>query len=269
MRAVLPGDRRESQSTRPVDHGRPGTAVLVVTPHRLDRDLLGAVLAARRDFIVVAAVGTRAELVAAKTGARPDVVLLELTGPAAASRLRVVDVRHQFADVPILAMTAHGEEECPILRLARHQAETGHAADVSPTPDCLAVAVMQGAHGAIRRTGSIEDLCLALHQVASGAICFDAGLSERLVRWSRYARGKGAKTLLSPREVDVARLIVGGHSNKEIAERLSMSEATAKKHVGHLMLKLELEDRLQLGLFLTRHRFLLEKHPHQADPGDS
>jgi len=48
-----------------------------------------------------------------------------------------------------------------------------------------------------------------------------------------------------------------------------MSEPTAKKHVGRLMLKLEVDDRLQLGLFLARPRFLLEKHSHQPGPGDS
>jgi len=108
MRAILPAVHRKSEPARPVDDGGPGTAVLVVAPHQLDRDLLGAVLAARHDFVVVAMVGTRAELVAARKGARPDVVLLELTGPAMASRLRVVDVRPQFPDVPILAMTRHG-----------------------------------------------------------------------------------------------------------------------------------------------------------------
>lgn len=234
-------------------------AVLLVIPHRLDRELFHLLLTSRPGFVVTAAVGTRSELKAATSGPRPDVVFLELTGPAAANRLRVVDVRHHFPGVPVLATTPHDQEECPILHLARQRAESGGVGEVSLTPDCLAVAVMQGAHGAIRRTGSIDELCVALLRVANGATWFDDGLSERLVRWTRLARRKPGRPLLSPREVDVARRIVGGHSNKEIAAQLGLSEPTVKKHVGHLMEKLELSDRLQLGLFLVGHRFLLEK----------
>jgi DNA-binding NarL/FixJ family response regulator len=234
-------------------------AVLLAIPHRLDRELIQFLLASRPGFVVTAAVGTRSDLKAAASGPRPDVVFLELTGPATVDRPRVVDVRHYFPGVPVLAATPHDQEECPILRLARQRAASGGVGEISLTPDCLAVAVMQGAHGAIRRTGSIDEFCAALLRVANGATWFDDGLSERLARWTRLSRRKTGRPLLSPREVDVARRIVGGHSNKEIAAQLGLSEPTVKKHVGHLMEKLELSDRLQLGLFLVGHRFLLEK----------
>ena len=234
-------------------------AVLLAIPHRLDRELFQFLLTSRPGFVVTAAVGRRSDLKAAASGPRPDVVFLELTGPAAADRPRVIDVRHHLPGIPVLATTPHDQEECPILHLARQRARSGKIGDAFPTPDCLAVAVMQGAHGAIRRTGSIDELCVALLRVANGATWFDDGLSERLVRWKNLDRKESGRPLLSPREVDVARRIVGGHSNKEIAAQLGLSEPTVKKHVGHLMEKLELSDRLQLGLFLVGHRFLLEK----------
>lgn len=257
-----PVTRHDEVGPRPI-------AVLLAIPHRLDRELFNSLLAVRPGFVVAAMVGTRSELEAASCGPTPDVVLLELTGPVATSRLRVVDVRHHFPGVPVLATSPHDEDECPILHLARQRAESGQVGEASPMPDCLAVAVMQGAHGAIRRTGSVDEFCAALRQVAQGATWFDKGLSERLAQWAHIARAKPGRPLLSPREIDVARQIVGGHSNKEIASQLRLSEPTVKKHVGHLMEKLELSDRLQLGLFLVRHRFLLEKTLHQAEISDS
>ncbi len=64
---------------------------------------------------------------------------------------------------------------------------------------------------------------------------------------------------LSERELDVAGLIAGGCSNKEIATSLSIGVPTIKKHVGRLLKKAGLQDRLQLGLFLARNPLALRR----------
>ena len=63
---------------------------------------------------------------------------------------------------------------------------------------------------------------------------------------------------LSSRELDVAELISVGRSNKEIAQALGISEPTVKKHVGHILDKLGLQDRLQVGLYVARNPLVLQ-----------
>ena len=72
---------------------------------------------------------------------------------------------------------------------------------------------------------------------------------------------KQVRRALSPRETEVASLLAEGRSNKEIADRLDVSEPTVKKHIGHVLRKLALQDRLQVALFVSRHP---EYVTHQA-----
>ena len=73
------------------------------------------------------------------------------------------------------------------------------------------------------------------------------------------APGRGTGEPLSERELDVAALLAEGLSNKEISTALDISEPTVKKHVGHILEKLGLADRLQAGLFLARNPLLLRR----------
>jgi len=63
---------------------------------------------------------------------------------------------------------------------------------------------------------------------------------------------------LSSRELEVAELISAGRSNKEISSALKISEPTVKKHVGHILEKLGLQDRLQVGLYVARNPLVLK-----------
>ena len=69
----------------------------------------------------------------------------------------------------------------------------------------------------------------------------------------------GGRPLFSDRETQVAALIAEGQSNKEISTSLGISEPTVKKHMGHILEKLGLADRLQAGLFLARNPLLFRR----------
>ena len=69
-------------------------------------------------------------------------------------------------------------------------------------------------------------------------------------------RAGAGRKLFSERETQVAALISEGRSNKEISTGLKISEPTVKKHVGHILEKLGLADRLQAGLYLARNPLL-------------
>jgi len=69
----------------------------------------------------------------------------------------------------------------------------------------------------------------------------------------------GQQAALSQREMEVAGLIADGRSNKEISQALHISGPTVKKHVGHILGKLKLQDRLQIGLYVARNPLVLRR----------
>ena len=119
--------------------------------------------------------------------------------------------------------------------------------------DCLQLAVSEGALGALRRDAEPEELFQAVRAVAQGNAWFEPRTAAAI---SRSAPPNEALAL-SARELEVAGLISDGRSNKEIGKALGISEPTVKKHVGHILAKLGLQDRLQIGIYIVRNPLLL------------
>lgn len=97
--------------------------------------------------------------------------------------------------------------------------------------------------------------------VAAGDALLAPSITRRLVE--RFARpeaapaiSRGALATLTPREVEVLKLIARGYSNAEIAAQLFLSEATVKTHVARILPKLELRDRVQAVVFAYESGFV-------------
>jgi DNA-binding NarL/FixJ family response regulator len=110
-------------------------------------------------------------------------------------------------------------------------------------------ALRAGASGFLLKDVTPEQLVASVRTVGEGDALLAPSITRRLVE--RFARRDQAVTsnadlsTLTPREVDVLRLIARGLSNAEIAERLFVSEATVKTHVARILAKLALRDRVQ------------------------
>ena len=112
-------------------------------------------------------------------------------------------------------------------------------------------AIKAGASGFLLKDIPGEDIVIAIRQVAHGA---DALLSPAVTRRliERFARERAALTVasrqladLTPRELEVMKLVAQGLSNSEIAGALALSQATVKTHVARILMKLDLRDRVQ------------------------
>ena len=68
--------------------------------------------------------------------------------------------------------------------------------------------------------------------------------------------GDGREALLSPRELEVLRLVAEGHDNAEIASRLVISLPTVKHHISNILLKLQVENRIQAAVYAVRSRLV-------------
>lgn len=109
-------------------------------------------------------------------------------------------------------------------------------------------AIRAGAAGFLLKTGPADDLVRAVRVVASGESLLSPSVTRRLVEeFARRPSGAppAAVNELTPRELDVLRLVARGFSNAEIAAELVVETSTVKSHVASILSKLDLRDRVQ------------------------
>src|SRR3954447_9334361 len=118
-------------------------------------------------------------------------------------------------------------------------------------------ALRAGASGFLLKDRPPEELLAAIGVVVGGDALLSPSITRRLVE--EFARRPGAESApsalgeLTPRELEVLRLVARGRSNREVADILVISEATVKTHVGSLLAKLGLRDRVQAVVFAYEH----------------
>ena len=114
-------------------------------------------------------------------------------------------------------------------------------------------AIRAGASGFLLKTTPPEQLVEAIRVVAAGEALLSASVTRKLIE--EFVRRAPAQTVTLPegvltdRELEVLKLVARGLSNAEIADRLFLSEATVKTHVGRVLGKLQLRDRAQVVVY--------------------
>jgi DNA-binding NarL/FixJ family response regulator len=199
--------------------------VLLVDDQELMRMGFRMVLGAQEDVDVVGEAANGLDAVQLAERLRPDVVLMDVRMPV----LDGVEATKRIAEsgtAKVLVMTTFDLDEYALS------------------------ALRNGASGFLLKDTPPGDLVSALRAVASGDAVVSPSVTKRLL--SRFL-GEGGGELrdaavleaLTEREREVLVLIAKGLSNTEIARKLFLSEATVKTHVGRILAKLELRDRVQ------------------------
>jgi DNA-binding NarL/FixJ family response regulator len=201
-----------------------GVRVVLADDQAMVRAGLALVLGSEPGLHVVAQCEDGSGVVAAVRAHRPDLVLLDVRmprvdGPEATRRLRA-----EPGAPPVLALTTFDDD------------------------DVLWAALDAGAAGFVLKDSPAEVLVEAVRAVAAGGAWLDARVLPRVIARARGrapASPSGARVLerLTPREVDVLRLVCRGATNTEIAEALRMGERTVKSHVSAILAKLGVRDR--------------------------
>jgi DNA-binding NarL/FixJ family response regulator len=177
---------------------------------------------------VVAEAADGAQAVTAVLKHRPDVVLMDI---------RMPEMDGLEATRRILA--AKAGEGCRIIILTTFDLD-----------QYVYAALTAGASGFLLKDVSPEQLVAAVRMVRSGDALLAPSITRRLVE--RFAPHQAAEpelhrdlSELTPRELEVLRLLARGLSNAELAAQLTLSEATVKTHVARILAKLQLRDRVQ------------------------
>jgi DNA-binding NarL/FixJ family response regulator len=236
--------------------------IVVADSQAIDRGGLVGLLEDELDFEVVGEAATVEEAVRQCSALKPDVLVLSLNLPDQREDAAIPAIRGVLPDLRIVALSERGADNCLVLNPPyRKQTAAELKLICAVGMDCLHLAATQGAMATLRRSADPEDLFRAIRTVAEGGAWYDPTTATGLLSTSGPNAPGGKGVLFSQRELEVAALIAQGRSNKEISTSLEISEPTVKKHVGHILEKLGLADRLQAGLLLARNPILFKRPP--------
>jgi DNA-binding NarL/FixJ family response regulator len=205
--------------------------VVIADDQKLVRAGFGMILGAQPDIEVVGEAGDGAEAIRVVRATRPDVVLMDV---------RMPELDGLAATRELLSLGPAGRHVPKILILTTFDID-----------DYVYEALAVGASGFLLKDTPPEQLVEAVRSVAAGESLLAPSVTRRLIEHfveSRATRGKPPDGMdeLTPRELEVFKLIARGLSNTEIAGELVVSEATVKTHVARILLKLGLRDRVQV-----------------------
>jgi DNA-binding NarL/FixJ family response regulator len=207
-------------------------SVLVADDHRLMREGTAALLAADERIEVVGLARDGREAVALAQRRAPDVALLDLNMPEMRGIEACAAIRERCPDTEVMILTVSDQE--PDLYAALRVGAAGYLLkDIAP--DQLIEAVLGAGRGEPRIPATMAGRLLK-ELVAGPAQAPADPLAE-----------------LSEREREVLALLAEGLRNREIAERLVISEATVKTHVRHVLEKLRFRNRAEAAVFAARY----------------
>ncbi|QWF80421.1 response regulator [Amycolatopsis sp. CA-230715] len=204
--------------------------VLIADDQSLVRTGLQMILDNTQDIEVVGEAGTGNEAVDLAAHTKPDVVLMDI---------RMPDLDGVQATKRIIA--DHGPDGPRVLVLTTFDRD-----------EYVYAALRAGASGFLLKDSLAADLLSAVRVVAAGEATLAPTVTRRLL--TRIAgelpvREDPRLALLTAREREVLQQVARGRSNAEIAELLCLSTGTVKTHVGHILTKLDLRDRVQAVVF--------------------
>jgi DNA-binding NarL/FixJ family response regulator len=206
--------------------------VLLVDDHDLFRTGLANLLE-EQGIGVVGQAATGADAVRAAAELAPDVVVMDLNMPGitGVEATRRISGASPLARVVVLTISDRDED--------------------------VVGAILAGACGYLLKDSSVEDLVRGIRSAAVGEALISPHIAAKVLQHLR-ATGSSpdvAETIgaeLSDRELEVLRLAANGHDNAEIARRLHISPKTVKNHISNILMKLQLENRIQAAVFAVR-----------------
>ena len=200
--------------------------ILTVDDHPLLRQGIAAVIQGERDMLIVGEAANGREAVETFRSLRPDVTLMDLQMPELNGIDAIVAIRQEHPQAKIIVLTTYEGDA-----LARRALKAGVA-------------------GYILKDMIRTELLDAIRAVHVGKRYIPQRIAAELA--DHYAEDD-----LSEREIEVLREVARGISNKIIASRLSISEATVKAHMQNILLKLGASDRTHAVSIATTRGFLM------------
>ncbi len=215
--------------------------VLVVDDHPLMREALCAAIEAEADLAVAGEAGGGRAAVEQARALQPDVIVMDLLMPQMDGLEAIAAIRAEFPQARILALTSSTEESKVL------------------------AAVQAGTLGYLLKDAHRDELLQAIREVSRGNAYLPSQVALKLMHSVRESQpdaspppdespGHRSMERLTPRQREVLNLLGQGLSNREIAERLVVSEATVRSHIYSILGRLGLESRSQAVAYAAHQR---------------
>ncbi|MEV6417483.1 response regulator transcription factor [Kribbella sp. NPDC051718] len=189
--------------------------LLIADDHPVVRDGLSGMFARDPDFEVLGEAADGAEALALARELQPDVILMDLRMPGMDGLTAITELAKQGSVARVLVLTTYD------------------------TDTYVVPAIEAGATGYLLKDAPRDELLRAVRAAAAGESVLSPSVASRLV--SRVRTPVAGP--LTQREIEVLELVAAGNTNREIAVKLFISEATVKSHLLNLYLKLGVNDR--------------------------
>ena len=196
--------------------------ILVADDHGIVRSGLKMLIDRQDGMRVVAEAADGVEAVERTVREHPDVAILDVAMPRMTGIQAAREIKAHSPATHVALLSMHDEE--------------GYLFD----------ALKAGASGYVLKRAADEELVEAVRRVAAGGSFLSASTQGEVVKAWLDDGHEGPKEQLTPRELDVVKLIAEAYTNKQIAEILKVSEKTVESHRGNVLAKLGMRDRVEL-----------------------
>ena len=204
--------------------------VLIADDDIMVREGLKLLLEIEEDFEVIATAGNGQEAYELCNNLKPDIILMDIRMPVLDGVLGTKLIKRNFKDIKIVILTTFKDDEY------------------------IKEAIKSGAEGYILKNQPADTMIESLRTVYKGNFVFEKDVAESISSMIKDVSKKDVSNFkISPREFEILQLVGEGMSNKEIADKLFISDGTVRNYVTGLLEKLNLRDRTQLAIFYIRN----------------
>jgi RNA polymerase sigma factor (sigma-70 family) len=205
-------------------------------------------MASRPEIEVVGEAADGAEAIALAADLRPDLILMDIHMPGVNGIEATRAIRSEQPSARVVILTVSEEEED------------------------LYGAIKAGAQGYLLKNLRPESLYEMIQDAVRGEAPISPGIAAKILEELGRSRDREREEVadesqqLTQREREILNLVVDGASNKEIAQRLHITEGTVKNHLHHILEKLHLENRVQVTAYALRKGLVTPRQPGDASP---
>lgn len=204
---------------------------LIADDHALVREGIRKLLELDPDIEILNEVGDGQGAINLARREKPDIILMDVNMPGTDGVVATRVIKKEMPGVHVIALTIYEDEE-------------------------VVEMVKAGVSAYVLKDVAGAELVDTIHRVMQGEVVIHPRVANRLVRELARNDKKNEDTRLTKREKDVLLLLVRGHSNKDMADVMFISEKTVKNHLTSIFKKLGVKDRTQAAVYALKHRII-------------
>lgn len=211
--------------------------LMLVDDHTLFRSGIKSLLSGQGDLEVVAEAETGQDAIRLAGEILPDLILMDINMPDGDGMVATRTIKDRWPDIKIVILTASDED------------------------DLLFEAVKAGAEGYLLKHLNPSQFVEEVRRQLEGDATISGDVAIKIIRAFSHHEPEPPKTQLTARELEVLRFVGEGLSNRDIAERLFISENTVKNHLRNILQKLHFDNRVQAAAYAIRRGLVDPREP--------